>query len=440
MQAPPDLLFITDFFKGLQNEKIPYCILRNVDEVIQGNAHDVDMSIDANRLTDAEIILSKTAKKLNWTLHLKTGNSSDKTNYKSYNYYTYNEQEEKIRIIHIDIIPTFTWKGYELLSNKAMLTGIRSNGLFPTASASIEAFCKLFSRLIFNGYVKDEYKNDIKHIFQNERDTILSLLLNFLTPATAQQIYSHACNGMWNDIEKERKQIITDIKKRAKSSKLNYWLYILSKLIKRKGLIVAFMGTDGSGKSTVIQGLPSVIGNTFSGSTINYYHWRPDFLLSKNNTNEGEQIITATPHATPPRGKLSSIVKMVFYTLDYLLGYTLRVYWQAARGHLIVFDRYYYDFYIDKLRYRLSIGDTWIRLLHTFIPEPDITFLLIGNAQQIYERKKELPVEEIQRQINALLKYQKLFKNPHIVDASEPIQSVLYRVSYKILSTLGSRS
>lgn len=441
MHNTPDLLFITNFYTELQRQNIAYCILRNVNEVMQGKAHDVDMTVADNRLCDAEKILANTASRLNWKLHLQTGNSKDKCNYKSYHYYQLNNQEQKIHIVHIDIIPTFTWKGYELLSNNAMLKDIRPNGLFPTASASIEAFCKLFSRLIFNGYVKSEYKKDIQEIFQKEEQTLLPLLQNFLVPETAQRIYSLTCNGLWDDIEKERKLILENIRKVAKRSKLSYYLYILRKAIKRKGLIVAFQGTDGSGKSTVIQGLTSVIGNSYSESTIDYYHWRPKFLQpGKRHVDESKPSRTDRPHESPPLGKLASMAKMIFYTLDYLLGYLGRVYWQAARGHLVIFDRYYYDFYIDKIRYRLSINNVWLRFFQLFIPEPDITFLMIGDAQQIFERKKELPVAEVQRQIDAILNHQKLFANPHIVDVGMPIPSVLYCVSREVLSKLSTRS
>ncbi len=441
MHNTPSLLFITDFYTELQHQNISYCILRKVNEVMQGNAHDIDMTVADNRLSDAEKILAKTANKLNWKLHLQIGNSKDKCNYKSYQYYQLNDYEQKIHIIHIDIIPTFTWQGYELLSNNAMLENIRPNGLFPIASASVEAFCKLFSRLIFNKYVKSEYKRDIQETFQNEGQTILPLLRNFLTPETAQYIYTLACDGQWDDIENERKLIIANIKKIAKRSKFMYYLYILRKAIKRKGLIIVFQGTDGSGKSTIIQGLTSVIGNSYSKSTIDYNHWRPKFLhLEKKCVDAGMKSSTDQPHASPPLGRLTSLAKMVFYTLDYLLGYVGRTYWQAARGHLIIFDRYYYDFYIDKLRYRLSINDAWIRFFQIFIPKPDITFLMVGDAQQIFERKKELPVAEVQRQIDAILKHQKLFTNPHIVDVSMPIPSVLYYVSREILSKLSTRN
>ena len=42
-----------------------------------------------------------------------------------------------------------------------------------------------------------------------------------------------------------------------------------------KGVMVAFLGTDGSGKSTIISNLSVVLERTFDESQIKYYHWRP---------------------------------------------------------------------------------------------------------------------------------------------------------------------
>lgn len=239
----------------------------------------------------------------------------------------------------------------------------------------------------------------------------------------------------------ERKIIDSNTNTTSKHSPFAYKVSILNKTPRRKGLIIAFQGTDGSGKSTIIDGLPSVIGNTFSDATIHYYHWRPGFVYpEKKLTADGKVMSNVQPHTKKPVGRLASFIKMGVYTLDYLLGYMGKVYWQAAKGHLVIFDRYYYDFYMDKIRYRLTISDRLIRLFQLFIPKPDITFLLVGDAQQIYERKKEIPVEEVQRQIDTLLKHQNRFANPVIIDVSQPISNVLYDVSQKILQTMHKRN
>ena len=80
------------------------------------------------------------------------------------------------------------------------------------------------------------------------------------------------------------------------------------------------------------------------------------------------------------------------------------------------------------------------RLCQYFIPEPDATFLLVGDAQQIYERKKEMPVEEVQAQIDCLLNNKVRMSNPIVTDVSQSIPQVLYSVSKNLLHILHERN
>jgi thymidylate kinase len=129
----------------------------------------------------------------------------------------------------------------------------------------------------------------------------------------------------------------------------------------------------------------------------------------------------------------------MFFNLDYIFGYWCKVRWQIAKGHLVIFDRYYYDYYMDKIRYRLSISDSVLNFFGGFIPKPDITFLLVGDAQVLYERKKEISVEEIHEQIDTLMNNQSHFNNPKVIDVNQPVDKVVLDVSKEILDTCNRR-
>ena len=415
--------------------------MRNADEVQQGDAHDVDMTVDASALKQAEELLNTTAEQMGWKKHLQTGAAHDKVNIKCYHYYMADDETQSIHILHIDIFPTFIWKGYVLLNNDALLSNVAETVLYRKAAEETEAVCNLFVRLLFNGYVKDKYKDGIKQVFEAKESAVLSLMQQFLSQETAADICRWAQQGAWQIIEKARGSIIKNIRKTAPCHRWQYLRYLAVKALRRKGIVVAFQGTDGSGKSTIINGLPQIIERTFNGDTIDYYHWRPGFIKAeKKLTDDGQMVSIVQPHSEKPYGKLISLAKMGMYVLDYSLGYWCRVRWQAAKGHLVVFDRYYYDFYMDKIRYRLNVSDSIVRLCQFFIPEPDATFLLIGDAQQIFERKKEIPVEEVQAQIDCLLNNQLKMAHPIITDVSQSIPQVLYSVSKNLLRLLHKRN
>lgn len=435
-----DMELIESFFTLLNDRGIDYGIMRNAQEVAEGDAHDIDMCIRASRMQEAETLLNKQAERLGWKLHLKTGSSSDLSNIKCYNYHYVDKDTQRIYIVHIDIFPTFAWKGYELLSNDILLEEVQGNSLYHRIAPEAEAVCNLFVRLLYNGKIKDKYKPSILQIFQNSKEKVCKLMQQFLSPELAESIYNYTIEQQWDIIDQKRREIVRNVKRQAKRKHFTYISYLLSKALNRKGLIVAFQGTDGSGKTTIINGLPEILGNTFSNNTLNYYHWRPGIIKPEKTSNgNGEPIVNTQPHLLPPYGKIISFLKMLFYTVDYILGYWLKVYWQAAQGHLVVFDRYYYDFYMDKRRYRLNTSDKLIRFLQLFIPEPDITFVLLGEAEKIHARKNELPLEEVERQINTLQRYKERFKVPVVIDVCRPISQVVHEVALNILNKLFSR-
>ena len=437
----PDILFIETFFNGLRQLDISYCIMRNAHDVVAGDAHDIDLCICDKKLYQAERLLEEQAKRLNWKLHLKTGSADDKSNIKCYNYYHTIEETQEIYIVHIDVFPTYAWKGYEILSNELLLENVNTETLYHSIAPETEAVCNLFVRLLYNGKIKDKYKPNIKKTFQNNKDRVCEIMRHFLPQDLTKYIYNCAIEQKWDAIDDIRPSIIQCVKKRTKRKLLTYITYLLSKALKRTGLIIAVQGTDGSGKTTIINGIEQVLGNTFSNNTLNYYHWRPGFVKSeKRLDSEGKVVSNVQPHTLPPAGKLISLAKMLLYTADYMLGYWLKVYWQSAQGHLVVFDRYYYDFYMDKVRYRLNIGNWAIRLFHLFIPEPDMTFVLLGDAEKIHARKNELPLEEVEKQIKTLDKYKDKFKSPIVIDACQSIGNVLYEVSMNILKRLNHRA
>lgn len=204
--------------------------------------------------------------------------------------------------------------------------------------------------------------------------------------------------------------------------------------MKNKGLMVVFEGTDGSGKTTIIDNLSNFLDGRFVNEDIVYYHWRPGFIKSPNkNSNESTGVVCTDPHGKKPYSKLVSFGKYMYFNLDYIFGYFFDVCKHLKSGKLVVFDRYYYDYFLDKQRYRLDISDTILKIFKPLIPRPDITFLLVGDAQTLYERKKEITVDEIQKQIDRLLENKDNFANSIIIDVNKNIDVVVRSVADEIM-------
>ena len=77
----------------------------------------------------------------------------------------------------------------------------------------------------------------------------------------------------------------------------------------------------------------------------------------------------------------------------------------ATKSKVFIFDRYYYDYYIDQRRSRTSLPHWILRFGEIFVPTPDLTLCLGGDPKKIYERKPETSLEEVTRQTEVLRRF-----------------------------------
>jgi thymidylate kinase len=190
---------------------------------------------------------------------------------------------------------------------------------------------------------------------------------------------------------------------------------------------VVVLGPDGSGKSSVLDALASRLAPNFEGTKI--YHWRPGFL----RPSKGVGGPVTDPHGKPPRGTPSSLLKLVFLFLDWTLGYWGRLVRLRARGHLILFDRNYYDLLVDPKRYRYG-GPLWLaKLVSWLIPRPNLVILLDAPPEVLQERKQEVPLEETTRQRAAYLKLLRSLSEGCVINATRPLNDVVAEIERVVL-------
>jgi hypothetical protein len=173
-------------------------------------------------------------------------------------------------------------------------------------------------------------------------------------------------------------------------------------------------------------------------------HWRPYLLppprklLSPARWKEPEAP-NYDPHSLPPKGVVGSIARFVYYLSDYVLGYFPKALWPKIRTHLVVFERYYYDFLIDTRRFRLAIP-SWLPVFFLpLVPKGDILFVLTGPAEVLYRRKKEIPLEEIRRQLNAIDRLSAGMRHVYRVSVDQPVVDEVSRIEDAIVEVLETR-
>ncbi len=186
---------------------------------------------------------------------------------------------------------------------------------------------------------------------------------------------------------------------------LQYEIYKIRRYIKPSGLIMAVLGVDGSGKSTIIDTIKPIL-NAVTHNAVYVYHLRPS-LLPPLVRLKGKKAVTGgpvvNPHASKPSGLFGSLIRLTYYTLDYILGYWLKIRPIVAKQPaIVIYDRYAYDMVLDPRRFRIGLSGRVVGWFTALVPKPDLILCLHASAETISARKQELSIEEIRRQVNAL--------------------------------------
>jgi thymidylate kinase len=180
------------------------------------------------------------------------------------------------------------------------------------------------------------------------------------------------------------------------------------------------VGPDGAGKSA----LAGALVERRAGAA-RRLHWRPE-VLPRLGWFVGRAGGDPTePHADPPRPRAVSGVFLLYYWLDFVVGWWTVVRPAIRRGELVVMERGWYDFAVDPTRYRLRVSPRVVRGLGRLLAPPDVVLVLDTDERTLLDRKRELPAQELARQRRAWREMRFRRSRTVVVDASMPFVDVV---------------
>jgi thymidylate kinase len=416
--------------------KFCYCIVGNTQNFPKVIDSDIDIiipQVDINKVL-------KLLHKFCLQNDLKFVQTLQHENNAFYNILVAANDKEKV-FIHPDICGDYYRNGRLLISSSKLMEnrqqvffGEDENEFFyipSPANAFIYYLVKKIDKLSLSN-AHGKYLSDQWHL---DPDGCRKLAGEYWEGENLEIICNAAATNQWSDVQSKLSILQKQLRKKHSLSITSLYKElkrIMVRVTNPTGLFVVFLGPDGSGKTTVIERIQTSLAPAFR--RVSYGHFRPQLGLncSKNGTVDN-------PHARPPRGVIASGLKLIYYALDYIFGYWLKIKPALIRSTLVIYDRYYTDLMVDPKRFRLKVPKFLLKSLGLLIPKPDLIILLDAPAEVIYQRKQEVEFDEIKRQQQAYKEMVLKIENSVIIDVSKSIDEVVNEVENTIIEFLQKR-
>jgi thymidylate kinase len=250
-----------------------------------------------------------------------------------------------------------------------------------------------------------------------------------------RKIARAAESGVWSGIGRDE-TLRRQLRRRSRRLSIRGWYAeiarIAHRMLRPSGIHVAFLGADGSGKSSVIEGVAKALTPAFRRTARRH--------LFPSGAAAPSRVPVIDPHAAPLRGSLLSAIQLTTWLLRYVMGW-LRDVWPTKVGSTaVLFDRYYHDLLVDPRRYRYG-GPAWLaRVVGRLVPKPDLWILLDAPVEVLQARKQEVSVDESDRQRLAYLALMTQLENGVVIDASRPLREVTREATRAILEVMVGRT
>lgn len=165
-------------------------------------------------------------------------------------------------------------------------------------------------------------------------------------------------------------------------------------LIDMKLSILTFSGVDGAGKTTILNEVKSVLENDY-GLKVVELRQRPSILPILSSIKYGkkkaeQKTLEVLPRSGSNTSRVSSYIRFFYYLSDYVFGQWIVYFRHTLRGHVLLYDRYYFDYIADPKRANIIVNKQFATFFYKLIIKPDVNIFLYASPEIILQRKQEL--------------------------------------------------
>lgn len=412
------------------NDNCRYAVLRNYMDLPFEIGNDLDLLVHPDDMKKAVFFLELACRQNGYRI-IRTKRRLHYTGF-------YIVQNEGSEIILIDVFTGLfkAWRKYadvnSILDNRVYRSG------FYSVSLEDELSTIVIKELLTYGRVRSKYEKRFEDIFNEQAFEFARCNFDCLTLKSRADLLSIS------NIE----GIFEERKIQAKAgSVLNFAKYVRYRVaeilirIFKKPLLIVFIGPDGVGKSTMSEELKNLLLSNNLYSQMKVYHHRfgfiPELSRFKNNRHELKRVNTHTNLKIGQdviHSPIRTLIYMAYYGFDYLIGY-LDIWSRKIVGGATIFDRYLYDFYIQK-SYK-SVPSIVKKIYAKIFPSPTLIVFLYANPHIVVKRKQELALEDHIQQNMECLKLLRVHRSKAIFcNCNESLESSVFRMKRLVLARL----
>lgn len=398
--------FIVNFFKELEAKR-NYCILRNYEQYPEKMGDDIDIIVDADEDNVVREEILPIVEKMGWDYHVKFFKDGFTPIICMYT------TNDTVDTCQIDVYTKFQWRGNLFADGKAVLRTCRRYKDFLVASHGCDLAITLVKEFMGSHKVREKYRIKMAQFAKDDKEGFYATLEGIYGSLT-DKLYEYCISEQFDKIDAMAEPFMKKIKSQ------NYKVYLersLKGFIERfdhwlnpEGKMIAFVGPDGSGKTTLIGKLDNSMERLFPHNS-RIFHRRYEIfpelhtglgissmkgkIASGKPGTEKNQVMAGKKVKRSALSKIAALCVVLYYTLEYVIG-NLIAYKLLARRTLILYDRYFYDHFVQPT----SRDVIWpIRyILLGLVKKPDLIVHLIASGEHIFKRKQDLNPLEIDNQ------------------------------------------
>lgn len=284
--------------------------------------------------------------------------------------------------IHIDLIGGYLVRGYEIYSFEELYAHTKWYNGFCVLNEFFDGIMLLIYKQF--GYGKPKFKEKYKEVIYDTYQKYPQEFEKELARVTSEELSANIIESikkkdfesLLTHAEELNKQLKHFAKKKAFFKTIFRRIRFLWNRLDRAVFryrkytrAFAVLAPDGTGKTTFLEALIKELNYYYvSGEKdgkFHVYHFRPTVLPNLGAVGEKAGVMEqdkdwTNPHRNKAANPISSLIRIAYYTMDYIIGWQKCVRKDVHYDRFSIFDRYSYDFIVDPLRTKLGLPK-WVR-------------------------------------------------------------------------------